>query len=342
MKHDDGAAVASLAAAPAQLRRDQRLWGAADDSVDVRRYRQMLAIRRFEELVLSLFDRGLLQGTTHCCIGQEADSVAVAECLDAGDHVFSNHRCHGHFLARCQDPEGLLAEMLGLPSGVCRGVGGSQHLCTADFKSNGILGGTLPVAAGVALGMQLAGDPGISVVFMGDGAFGEGVVYETLNLAALWKLPVIFVCEDNKYAISVEKVDSTSVPWNADRAAAYGIPGVLVERNDALEVFQAAGAAIARARRGEGPTLIEIKTDRYLGHFQGDPEVYRPKGETTELRKNDPIPVLAAQLRRMGLLDDAGEAAVAARVAGQVEAAYAFARASAYPQPEDALRHVFV
>jgi pyruvate dehydrogenase E1 component alpha subunit len=152
----------------------------------------------------------------------------------------------------------------------------------------------------------------------------------------------VFVCEDNKWAISVPKSASTAIPSNADRAAAYGMPGVLVERNDAVEVCIAAGEAVARARRGEGPTLIEVKTDRYLGHFQGDPEVYRPKGEVAELRKSDPIPKLSAQLRDMGILDDASDAALVARVKKEVADAYTFAIDSPYPALEEALQHVFV
>jgi len=293
MKHDEGAAMGSMTAAPAQLRRDQRLWGEADDSVDVRRYRQMLSIRRFEELVLSLFDRGLLQGTTHCCIGQEANCVAVAECLDAGDHVFSNHRCHGHFLARCQDPDGLLAEMLGLPSGVCRGVGGSQHLCTADFKSNGILGGTLPVAAGVALGMQLAGDPGISVVFMGDGAFGEGVVYETLNLASLWKLPLLVVCEDNGWSQSTPTRLNTAGSF-ADRFRCFGIEPAEIDSTDVAAVAAAARPVVDAVRAGGGPRALLIHTYRLCHHSKNDDD--RPADEVAGRWALDPLVVHGRRL----------------------------------------------
>lgn len=179
------------------------------------------------------------------------------------------------------------------------------------------------------------------MAFFGEGATNQGAFHESLNLAALWQLPVLFVCEDNKYAISVEKTESTSVEWNADRASAYGMPGVLVKENDAVAVYEAAGEAIARARRGGGPTLLEVKTDRYLGHFQGDPEVYRTKGETTTLRANDPIPRIAEQLRAAGELTDAVEQQIRQRVSARVAEAYEYGRASPYPKPEDALLHVF-
>ena len=165
------------------------------------------------------------------------------------------------------------------------------------FSCSGIIGASLPPACGAGLAAKKLGKDWVAVAFFGEGAANQGAVHESLNLAALWKLPVIFVCEDNKWAISVPKSSATSIEWVADRAAGYGMPGIKVATNDAMAVYEAAGPAIARARRGEGPSLIEVKTDRYLGHFQGDPETYRPKGETEALRKNDPIPHLAQQLR---------------------------------------------
>lgn len=331
--------------------RDQLLW----------MYETMALIRLYEETMAKVYLEGKLPphiqkglafdigggpvpGEMHLAAGQEPVAVGVCAHLHEHDTVVGTHRPHHFAIAKGVPLDTMTAEMFGKVTGLGQGKGGHMHLFDPahKFSCSGIIGASLPPACGAALAAKMRGKDWVAVAFFGEGAANQGSFHESLNLAALWKLPVIFVCEDNKYAISVEKVDSTSVPWNADRAAAYGIPGVLVERNDALEVFQAAGAAIARARRGEGPTLIEVKTDRYLGHFQGDPEIYRPKGETAELRKNDPIPVLATQLRRMGLLDDAGEATITARVASRVEAAYAFARASAYPEPEEALRHVFV
>ena len=188
--------------APALAGTDTRLVGGPDEPRAERLYWRMRFIRRFEETLLALFEKGLLNGTTHACIGQEADAVAIVEHLRDGDHVFSNHRCHGHFLAWTGDALGLLAEIMGKPEGVCGGIGGSQHLCAPGFKSNGIQGGIVPTAAGIALAEQLDGDGGLSVVFIGDGTLGEGVVYETLNLASLWQLPLLLVLEDNGWSQS--------------------------------------------------------------------------------------------------------------------------------------------
>ena len=214
---------------------DPRLVGASGDARDVRLYRRMRFIRRFEETLLSLFEEGVLNGTTHACVGQEADCVAVIEHLRPGDHIFSNHRCHGHYLAWTGDAVGLLAEVMGKSHGVVGGIGGSQHLCAPGFKSNGILGGTLPAAAGIALAMKLAGDDAISTVFMGDGAWGEGVVYETMNMAALWELPLLVVVENNGYS------QSTPIRLNMagdiqGRFAAFGIETAHIDSTDVLEI----------------------------------------------------------------------------------------------------------
>ena len=181
---------------------DERLVGAFGEPRDARLYRRMRFIRRFEETLLGLFEEGLLNGTTHACIGQEADSVGLMEHLRDGDHLFSNHRCHGHFLAWTGDAFGLLAEIMGKPAGLCAGIGGSQHICAPGFKSNGVQGGIVPAAAGIALAEQLRGSDGLSVVFLGDGTLGEGIVYETLNLTALWQLPLLLVVEDNGWSQS--------------------------------------------------------------------------------------------------------------------------------------------
>ncbi len=324
-------------------------------------YETMALIRHYEETMAKVYLEGKLPphiqkglafdigggpvpGEMHLAAGQEPVAVGVCAHLRKEDTVVGTHRPHHFAIAKGVPLDAMTAEMFGKATGLGAGKGGHMHLFDTEhkFSCSGIIGASLPPACGAALAAKMRGKDWVAVAFFGDGAANQGSFHESLNLAALWKLPVIFVCEDNKYAISVEKSESTAVPWNADRAAAYGMPGVLVERNDALEVFQAAGEAVARARRGEGPTLIEVKTDRYFGHFQGDPEVYRPKGETDELRRNDPIPLLGAQLRRRGLLDEAGEAAVTERVRSRVSAAFAFARSSPYPEPADALRHVFV
>ena len=244
---------------------DERLFGAFGESRDARLYRRMRFIRRFEETLLALFEEGLLNGTTHACIGQEADSVGLIEHLRDGDHLFSNHRCHGHFLAWTGDAFGLLAEIMGKPAGLCAGIGGSQHICAPGFKSNGVQGGIVPAAAGIALAEQLRGSDGLSVVFLGDGTLGEGIVYETLNLTALWQLPLLLVLEDNGWSQSTPS--SLNLAGDiAARFTAFGLPVVEVETTDVLEIEAAAGDAVcgmsraARSRRARSsiPTASAI------------------------------------------------------------------------------------
>jgi len=324
-------------------------------------YETMLVIRGFEETMVKVYmekklpphvQKGLafdigsgpVPGEMHLAAGQEPVAVGVCAHLRRDDAVTAPHRPHHFAIAKGVRLDRMAAEIFGKVSGLCRGKGGHMHLFDPEtrFSCSGIEGAGMPPACGAALAAKKKGTDRVAVALFGEGAANQGTFHESLNLAALWKLPVVFVCEDNKYAISVEKSASTAVAWNADRAVAYGLPGVKVERNDPLEVFRAAGEAVARARRGAGPTLLEVKTDRYLGHFQGDPEVYRPKGEVEALRRDDPIPRLAARLRRDAVLDDATDAEIVARARARVKDAYAFARASAYPEPAEALRHVFV
>ncbi|MGH6625826.1 MAG: thiamine pyrophosphate-dependent dehydrogenase E1 component subunit alpha [Burkholderiaceae bacterium] len=323
-------------------------------------YETMVEIREYEETMAKVYLEGKLPphiqkglafdigagpvpGEMHLAAGQEPVAVGVCAHLRKDDTVVGAHRPHHFAIAKGVPLKPMTAEMFGKDTGLGRGKGGHMHLFDPEhkFSCSGIIGASMPPACGAALAARKRGTDAVAVAFFGEGATNQGAFHESLNLAALWRLPVIFVCEDNKYAISVEKSESTSIAWNSDRASAYGIPGVLVEHNDALEVFEAAGAAVARARRGEGPTLIEVKTDRYLGHFQGDPETYRPKGEVEALRKNDPIPRLGQHLRRLGLLDDALDQSLRADVTRRITEAYDHGRNSPYPKPEDALKHVF-
>jgi TPP-dependent pyruvate/acetoin dehydrogenase alpha subunit len=330
---------------------DQLLW----------MYETMRVIREFEETMATIYLEGKLPpniqkglafdigggpvpGEMHLAAGQEPVAVGVCAHLRQDDTVVGTHRPHHFAIAKDVPLDQMAAEIFGKVTGLGRGKGGHMHLFDPahNFACSGIIGASLPPACGAALAAKKQGKDSVAVAFFGEGAANQGSFHESLNLAALWKLPVVFVCEDNKWAISVEKSVATAIASNADRAAGYGMPGVRVEHNDALEVFEVAGEAVARARRGEGPSLIEVKTDRYLGHFQGDPEAYRPKGEVEELRKHDPIPALGADLRERGLLDDTSEAAIGARVHRRVADAYAFARESAYPTPDEAFQHVFV
>lgn len=330
---------------------DQLLW----------MYETMLLIRDYEETMAKVYLEGKLPpkiqkglafdigsgpvpGEMHLAAGQEPVAVGVCAHLRKEDTVVGTHRPHHFAIAKGVPLDRMTAEMFGKATGLGRGKGGHMHLFDPEhrFSCSGIIGASLPPACGAALAARKLGKDWVAVAFFGEGAANQGSFHESLNLAALWKLPVLFVCEDNNYAISVPKTASTAISSNAQRGAAYGMPGVAVDHNDAVEVFRAAGEAVARARSGGGPTLIEVKTDRYLGHFQGDPEVYRPKGEVDELRAHDPITALGGQLRAAGLLDEGRDAALRESVRGQVKEAYDFARASAYPDPSEALVHVFV
>ena len=323
-------------------------------------YEKMIEIREYEETMARVYleaklppkiQKGLafdigagpVPGEMHLAAGQEPVAVGVCAHLRRDDTVVGAHRPHHFAIAKDVDLNAMTAEMFGKATGLGRGKGGHMHLFdpAVKFSCSGIVGAGAPPPCGAALAAKKLGTDAVAIAFFGEGAANQGAFHEALNMAALWKLPVVFVVEDNKYGISVEKSASTAIASNADRAVAYGIPGVLVERNDALAVFEAAGEAVARARRGQGPTLIEVKTDRYFGHFQGDPETYRPKGEAKELRQHDPIPALGATLRARGLLDDMTDAALRERVSARVQAAYDFGRNSPYPEPQDALLHVF-
>lgn len=323
-------------------------------------YEKMQEIRHYEETMAQVYLEGKLPpniqkglafdigsgpvpGEMHLAAGQEPVAVGVCAHLTDHDTVVGTHRPHHFAIAKGVPLDSMTAEMFGKVTGLGKGKGGHMHLFDPqrNFSCSGIIGASLPPACGAGLAAKKLGKDWVAVAFFGEGAANQGSVHESLNLAALWQLPVIFICEDNKWAISVPKDKATSIEWVADRASAYGMPGIKVEHNDPVAVYEAAGTAVERARRGDGPSLIEVKTDRYLGHFQGDPEVYRPKDEVANLRKNDPILRLAAQLRDAGQMNEAEDAAITARARQRVEDAFAYARASAYPEPRDALQHVF-
>ncbi len=323
-------------------------------------YETMIRIRQYEETMAKVYLEGKLPpqiqkglafdigsgpvpGEMHLAAGQEPVAVGVCAHLRRQDTVVGTHRPHHFAIAKGVELRPMTAEMFGKQSGLCRGKGGHMHLFDLDrhFSCSGIVGASMPPACGAALAAKKRGQDLVAVAFFGEGAANQGTFHESLNLAALWRLPVVFVCEDNKYAISVEKSQSTSVAWNTERAAAYGMAAGRVEHNDAQAVFEAAGAAVERARSGQGPSLIEVRTDRYFGHFQGDPEVYRPKDEVAQLREHDPIDRLARQLRDGGLLDDAADTTLRARVASEVADAFEWARQAEYPAVGEALLHVF-
>ncbi len=307
-------------------------------------YRQLLTIRAFEERVKYESSLGNVLGPTHLYIGEEAIAVGVCAALRPDDYITSTHRGHGHALAKGCRPDRMMAELFGRETGYCRGKGGSQHI--ADFSAgmlgaNGIVAGGIPIATGAGLAIQLKQSDQVVISFFGESASNRGPFHEGINLAAVWRLPVLFVCEFNHfgqytYARQVMRVENV-----ADRAAAYGIPGLVVDGNDVLAVYQAAREAIARLRAGDGPMLLECKTYRLEGHNIGDELYYRTPGEAEAWRLKDPIDRYSAWLKDREVLSEALEAVTQARVQAEIDSAVAFAQASPFPPVEAALQDVF-
>lgn len=299
--------------------------------------RMMWRIRALEETVDRLYGEGVLKGTFHLCIGQEACAVGAVSALEPGDCVVSHHRGHGHLLAKGADPARVLAELLGRTSGYCRGKGGTQHLSAMDIGflgTNGITGGGIPLATGAALAFRYRREPRVAAAFFGEGAAAQGTFHESLNMASLWRLPVVYVCENNRYAMSMPLERAAAVPSVAARARAYargrrGLRAVRVDGMDVRAVERAMRRLAARARRGDGPGLLEAVTYRFLGHSKSDARVYRTREEESEWRKRDPIARLAARLRRLGA---PGEAVAAAETEARAEIDRAAAAALAAPE----------
>jgi 2-oxoisovalerate dehydrogenase E1 component len=312
----------------------------------VAQYRQMALIRRFEDRAAELFQQGVIVGTAHSCVGQEAIAVGAAGVMREDDYLVGHHRSHGHLIAAGADLRRMMAEMLGRRTGYCRGLGGSMHIADLSLDilgCNGIVGAGVPHACGAALTAQLRGTGQAAVVFFGDGAAGQGAVHEGMNLAATWKLPVVFVCENNQYALSADWRTQRAVVDLADRAAGYGMPGEVVDGNDVLAVEDAVARALETARAGAGPTFLELKTFRRMQHSMRAnlPDVRDPAVvEEWELR--DPLPRFEALLREAGELDDERAAAVAAGVDAEVEAAIETALADEEASADDLLPSVFV
>ena len=311
-----------------------------DGQTQLALYRTMLTIRMFEQRVAREFRTGEIPGFVHMYIGEEAVAAGVCAHLDDGDYVTSTHRGHGHCIAKGCDLGAMMAEIYGREDGLCKGRGGSMHI--ADFSrgmlgANAIVGGGIALATGAGLASSVRGSNQVAVAFFGDGAANQGVLHESLNLAAIWKLPVVYVCENNGFAESTPAAYATSVPDVAGRAAAYGIPGVIADGADVLDVYEAAGAAVARARAGEGPTLLEVKTYRFMGHFEGDPDRYRDDDERRTTREHDAITSLRARL-------EAAEdelASIEAEIEAAVSQAVDFARASPFPDSAELERYVY-
>ena len=277
-----------------------------EDKELLRIYRTMLKIRMFEERVAREFRKGDMPGFVHSYIGAEAVSTGICMHLNDDDYISSTHRGHGHCIAKGCTFKDMLAELYGRETGLCKGRGGSMHI--ADFArgmlgANAIVGGGIALAAGGALAIQTRGEKGVAVTFFGDGACNQGILHETMNLASIWKLPLIFVCENNDWAESTPVSYSTSVTNISARASAYGFPGLTVDAADAIAVYQAAKEAVIRARNEQGPTLIEAKIGRMIGHYLGDPEGYRSKELKEEAKSKDPIPPFESMLIQNEILE---------------------------------------
>jgi len=308
-------------------------------------YREMLLIRRFEERCNALFLQGKIPSTLHLYIGQEAVAVGVSSVLREDDYVLGTHRPHGHGLAKGVSPDAMMAELFAKVTGCCKGKGGSMHvgdMSVGAFPAIAIVGANAPIAAGSALSAKMRGTDQVTVAYFGEGGANEGAVHEAMNMAAVLRLPVIFVCENNLYGASTPVSQVVAIAQIADRAAAYGMPGVVVDGNDVIEVARVASVAIERARRGEGPTLIEAMTYRLCGHSRSDACGYRTREEEAEWREKDPLVRLAHQLTTgMQAVDKTALDEIENEVTRRIDQAVAFAEASPSPEPEDALLHVF-
>jgi pyruvate dehydrogenase E1 component alpha subunit len=309
-------------------------------------YRKMLTIRHFEFEVKELFAKGKIVGALHLSIGQEAVPVGVCFALKKGDYIVSNHRGHGHCIAMGVDVKRMMAELFGKETGVCKGKGGSMHL--ADFSvgmlgASAIVGANMPLAVGAGLSIKMRKTDQVSVAFFGDGASNQGTFHESLNLSAIWDLPVIFVCENNQYAESTHVSKVMRVKNVADRALAYGVDGVVVDGMDVLEVYRVALEACEKARSGKGPILLECKTYRYMGHEEGDPwTTYRSKEEVEQWKKKDPINKLREYLISKKIFTESEANQIEEEVKTLIKDAVKFAEESPWPKPEEALKDIFV
>lgn len=307
-------------------------------------YNKMKEIREFELKLADLFEKNVLRGSVHLCVGQEAIASTVCSLLRDSDYITSTHRGHGHCIAKGAELNRAMAELMGKDTGYCRGRSGSMHI--ADYSkgnlgANAIVGGGIPIAVGAALAAQLKGTDQVAIPFFGDGAANEGTFHESLNMAALWKLPVIFICENNGYGLSTSFADSTSVDKISTRAVAYGIPGYTVDGNDVFAIDEAAQKAIARAKAGEGPTLIECVTYRWFGHWNGDPQNYRPREEVAEWKKKCPLARFRNYLLDNKITSEEELESIDSQIAMNIEEAVRFGLESPEPDAKVMLEDVF-
>jgi len=312
----------------------------------IRHYRDMLLIRRFEEKAGQLYGMGLIGGFCHLYIGQEAVVVGMQAAAEESDTVITSYRDHGHMLACGMDPKGVMAELTGRAGGYSRGKGGSMHMFSAEKKfygGHGIVGAQVPLGTGLAFAHKYQKDGKVAMVYLGDGAVNQGQVYEAFNMAALWQLPVVYVIENNKYAMGTSVQRSAAGTRLCDRGIAYGIPGEQVDGMDVAAVRQAGAQALAQARKGNGPTILEMMTYRYRGHSMSDPAKYRTKEEVAKMRQeHDPIDRLRERLLAGKMIDEAGLKNLDREVKDQVSHATEFAQSSPEPDPAELYTDVLV
>jgi pyruvate dehydrogenase E1 component alpha subunit len=307
-------------------------------------YRKMLTIRRFEEKAAELYKNGAIPGDVHLCIGQEAIAVGICACLRREDLITGTHRAHGQVFAKGADLKKMMAELFGKATGYCRGKGGSIHLADVDvgvLGANGIVGGSIAIGVGAALACLMKDTDNVAVAFFGDGASNRGTFHEAVNLAAIWKLPVVFVCENNFYAMSSYQRDAMAVQNVSERAVAYGIPGVSIDGNDVVAVWETGQEAVRRARQGQGPTLIEAITWRHHGHFEGENDVYRDPKEHEAWLKKDPVARFGDQLLRKHRVSDQELDRIEQAVRDEIQEAVEFAQKSPWPDAAELLEDIY-
>lgn len=307
-------------------------------------FRRMTLVRQFELRAIDERRAGLIPGFIHSCVGQEATAVGACLALQPDDVITSTHRGHGHLIGKGGDPRYMMAELAARYTGYNMSKGGSLHMSDFDLGilgANGIVAGGIPIAVGAALAFRMRGESRVAVAFFGDGAVNEGAFHEAANLAGLWKLPVIFFCENNLYGEGTPQHQQAAVADLAVRAEGYGFPGVIVDGNDVLAVLNATRAAAERARAGEGPTFIEGKTYRQRGHYEGDPMVYRGKEEMADWQRRDPIPTFRRRLVESGVIDDGALEEIEGEVLRLLDDAVAFAKAAPLPEAATVLDGVY-
>ena len=305
---------------------------------------QMWSIRWFDEKVDEFFAKGMIHGTTHLCVGQEASAVGVCAMLEDKDKITSTHRGHGHCIAKGADPDRMMAELFGRETGYCKGKGGSMHIADVEkgnLGANGIVGGGIPLAVGAALTSKMRQEGYITVCFFGDGAANEGSFHEAVNLAAIWDLPVIFVCENNQYGMSGPVKDMVKIENIADRASGYGIPGHVVDGNNLPEVMTVMKEAVEYTRNGSGPVLIEAKTYRWKGHSKSDAKKYRTREEEKEWKDKDPIRFFQDALIERGIITEEEADTVKKETKARIERSVEFAEQSPEPSADTLLEDVY-